>query len=176
MSLISIPPEDLLVRPHDLWANRWLLLTCGDWGEKAFNTMTVAWGSLGTMWSKPFAQIVVRFSRYTFGFAERYESFTLSALPDSLRPAMQLLGSKSGRDSDKIAEAGLTPIASSSVAAPSFAEAELVIECHKMYWDDINPAHFLDVTIEANYRNRDYHRIYFGEVVAVMGRPDFAAE
>jgi flavin reductase (DIM6/NTAB) family NADH-FMN oxidoreductase RutF len=79
-----------------------------------------------------------------------------------------LLGSKSGRDSDKIAESGLTPIAAAKVAAPAFDEAELVIECRKTYWQDMNPAHFIDPDIEEQYKDRDYHRIYFGEVVAVQ--------
>ena len=41
-------------------------------------------------------------------------------------------------------EAGLTPQAAAQVAAPVFAEAELVIECRKLYWQDLDPAHFLD--------------------------------
>lgn len=176
MSRVLIPPDDLLVKPHDLWANQWLLLTCGDFAARNFNSMTVAWGSMGTMWGKPFAQIVVRFSRFTFGFTERYDSFTLSALPAEVRPALQLLGTKSGRDGDKIGESGLTPIASTKVASPGFAEAELIVECRKIYWDDMNPAHFLDPAIEKNYRNRDYHRIYFGEVVAITGTPEYAAK
>ena len=175
MTRILIPSDALLVQAHRLWAQDWLLLTSGDFASGDFNTMTVAWGSLGTMWQKPFAQIVVRFSRYTFGFTERYDSFTLCALPAEFRPALQLLGTKSGRDSDKMTASGLTPIASTQVAAPGYAEAELIIECRKIYWDDVNPAHFIDPTIEKNYRDRDYHRIYFGEVVAIWGTPSYAA-
>ncbi len=176
MSRILIPSDDLLVKAHDLWANQWLLLTSGDYAAGDYNTMTVAWGSLGTMWGKPFAQIVVRFSRFTFEFTERYDSFTLSALPRDLKPALQLLGSRSGRDGDKIAESKLTPIASTQVASPGFDQAELIIECRKIYWDDMNPAHFLDPTIEKNYGDRDYHRIYFGEVVATWGTPKYASK
>ena len=175
MSRTLIQPNDLLVKPHDLWANQWLLLTCGDYAAGDFNTMTVAWGSMGTMWGRPFAQIVVRFSRHTFGFTERYDSFTLSALPEDLRPALQLLGTKSGRDGDKIRQSGLTPIASTRVGSPGFAEADLILECRKIYWDDMNPAHFLDPEIEKNYTNRDYHRIYFGEVVAITGAAQYTA-
>jgi flavin reductase (DIM6/NTAB) family NADH-FMN oxidoreductase RutF len=174
MSRLLIPSEELLVKPHNLWANQWLLLTSGDFAAGDFNTMTVAWGSMGTMWSKPFVQVVVRFSRYTFQFTEKYDSFTLSALPSDLKPALQLLGTKSGRDGDKIGESGLTPVASAAVAAPGFAEAELILECQKIYWDDMNPAHFLNPAIEKNYRDRDYHRIYFGEVVAVTAEAKYS--
>jgi flavin reductase (DIM6/NTAB) family NADH-FMN oxidoreductase RutF len=128
--------------------------------------MTVGWGSLGTMWGKPFAQVVVRPSRYTREFMEAYDTFTLCAFPENHRKALQLLGSKSGRDGDKIAEAGLTPAASSAVAAPCFEEAELVIECRKIYWQDMDAANFVDADIRKNYPQKDYHRIYFGEIVA----------
>jgi hypothetical protein len=39
----------------------------------------------------------------------------------------------------------------------------------------MNPAHFLDPTIEKHYPQRDYHRIYFGEVVAIWGAEDYAS-
>ena len=176
MSRILIPSDDLLVKAHYLWAKHWLLLTSGDFGAGDYNTMAVAWGSLGTMWGKAFAQIVVRFSRYTFEFTERHDSFTLCAFPEEeFRPAVELLGTLSGRDGDKIAESGLTPIASTHVPAPGFAEAELILECRKIYWDDMNPAHFLDPTIEKHYPRRDYHRIYFGEVVAIWGAAKYAS-
>jgi flavin reductase (DIM6/NTAB) family NADH-FMN oxidoreductase RutF len=171
MNRQPIPVEDLVLRPQHLWGTQHLVLTAGDWAQRKFNAMTVGWGSLGVMWSMPFVQVVVRPTRYTYEFIERYDTFTLCAFPPEFASAVQLIGSKSGRDSDKIAEAGLTPIASTRVAAPSFAEAELVIECRKIYWDDMAPAHFLDPRIEDKYPRKDYHRIYFGEILAVLGQP-----
>ena len=146
-----------------------MLLTSGDFAAGQFNTMTVGWGSLGVMWRRPFVQVVVRPTRYTYGFMEQYDTFTLCAFPEAYRQALQILGTKSGRDEDKIAEAGLTPIASTLVPAPGFAEADLIVECRKMYWQDMDPAHFLNSTIEKHYAKKDYHRIYFGEVVAING-------
>jgi len=164
-----ISTEDLVVKVHHLWAKQWLLLTAGDFSTSDFNTMTVGWGSLGTMWGKPFAQVVVRPVRYTYEFIERFDTFTLSAFEARYRRALNLVGTQSGRDGDKIAEAGLTPIPSTRVAAPGFAEAELILECRKIYWDDMEPGHFLDPVIESNYPQKDYHRIYFGEILAAYG-------
>lgn len=169
MKRAAIPFGDLLVRSHHLWAEQWMLLTGGDFSAGKFNTMAVGWGSLGTMWNRPFAQVVVRPTRYTHQFMETYDTFTLCAFPQECRKAVQLLGTKSGRDGDKIAESGLTPAPSSAVAAPVFEEAELAIECRKIYWDDLDPRHFLDSGIGKNYPKKDYHRIYFGEIVAVSG-------
>jgi len=167
MARRRIPFEEFRARVHHLWAKQWLLLTSGDFARGDFNAMTVGWGSLGVMWGKPFAQVVVRPVRYTYGFMERYETFTLCAFPPAFHSALSLLGSRSGRDGDKVAASGLRPVASAQVAAPSYAEAELVLECRKIYWQDLDPTHFLDPEIERNYPQKDYHRVYFGEIVVI---------
>ena len=159
----------LQIKPHDLFHHQSLLLTSGDYARNDFNTMTIGWGALGTMWSKPFAFVAVRFTRYSFNFMEKYDTFTLSAFPKKHHKALSLLGTKSGRDGDKIAESGLTPEPATMVAAPTFEEAEIVIECQKMYANDLNPAHFLDEGIYRHYPNRDYHRIYYGEILHASG-------
>jgi flavin reductase (DIM6/NTAB) family NADH-FMN oxidoreductase RutF len=173
MTRKSISFDNLLTKTHDLWAHQYFLLTSGDFTKSHFNTMTVAWGSLGYLWEKPFAQVFVRPQRYTYEFMEQYPTFTLCAFPQSYREALEMLGTQSGRDGDKIAESRLTPIASQKVAAPSFAEAELIIECRKIYWQDLDSTHFLDSKIHKNYAMKDYHRIYFGEVVAIEGMDEF---
>ena len=174
MSLQIIPIQKLIVKPVDLWHNKWLLLTAGDFSKNHFNAMTVGWGSFGVMWNKPLAMVVVRPNRFTYHFIEQYESFTLCAFPEKYRKALKILGTKSGRDGDKIAEAGLQPIASTKISAPAFAEAELIIECRKMYWHDFDPSHFLDSGIQLNYPLKDYHRVYFGEILAVLGEDRYS--
>ena len=171
----SIALDELLVKSHYLWDKQWLLLTAGDFAAGHFNTMTVGWGSLGTMWGRPFAQVVVRPHRYTYGFMEQYDTFTLCTFPEKYRRAVTLLGTKSGRDGDKIAEAGLTPIGSTQIAAPGFAEAKLIIECRKIYWDDLDPANFVDPSIDNHYAQKDYHRIYFGQILAIFGVESYSA-
>ena len=176
MKLKTINPTEFSTKINHLWNNDWLLLTSGDFEIDDYNTMTVGWGSLGVMWGKPFAQVVVRYSRYTFDFMEEYDTFTLTAFPAEYKKALGLLGTKSGRDGDKISESGLTPIESQIVAAPTFAEASLSIECRKNYWQDMNPAHFLDPDIRTHYPNHDYHRIYFGEVLHISGTDEFISQ
>lgn len=165
--LQPIPFSDFNLNVLRAWDD-WFLLAAGDFASGQFNAMTIAWGSIGNMWGKPFAQVVVRPTRYTFGFMEKFDTFTITAFPAEYRAALSLMGSKSGRDGDKISEAGLTPVAAQVVAAPAFAEAELVIECRKVYYDDFEPAHFLADYIAPHY-NQDYHRAYFGEIRAVRG-------
>jgi flavin reductase (DIM6/NTAB) family NADH-FMN oxidoreductase RutF len=175
MALKPITIEDFIIKPMHLWDIQNLLLTSGDFTAGHFNAMTVGWGSIGYMWRRPFVQVVVRPVRYTYEFIERNDTFTLCAFPKEQRAALQLLGTKSGRDLDKIAASGLTPIASEKITAPGYAEAELILECRKLYWDDFKPEHFLDPDIEARYPNKDYHRIYFGEILSMRGTETFGA-
>jgi flavin reductase (DIM6/NTAB) family NADH-FMN oxidoreductase RutF len=99
---------------------------------------------------------------------EQYPDFTLCAFPEAYRGKLQFVGSRSGRDGDKIRDSGLTPIASQVVAAPSFDEAELVLECRKLYWQDLDPLHFLDPQVESLYPQKDYHRMYCGEIAQAL--------
>ena len=48
----------------------------------------------------------------------------------------------------------------------SFEESEIVIVLRKVAYQDIKPEGFIDETIdEKNYPEKDYHRMYIGEVV-----------
>jgi len=173
MKRTQIDISQLVVRPHSLFHHQWMLLTAGDFECGEFNTMTIGWGALGTMWSKPFAFVAVRHSRFTYEFMEKYDSFTLTAFPQEFHEALSLLGTQSGRDGDKIAISGLTPEASIVVKTPCFKEAELAIECKKVYADDLNPAHFLDDSIYKHYPNRDFHKIYYGHILHAAGTAAF---
>ncbi|MFA8344158.1 MAG: flavin reductase family protein [Rhodothermaceae bacterium] len=176
MKLEKINPFEFDSKIFDLWNNQWMLVTSGDFENSDFNTMTVAWGSFGVMWNKPFVQIVVRPQRHTFEFTEKYDSFTLTAFPEQYKDALKLLGKKSGRDGDKIAEAGLTPVQSEIVTSPGFEEAELIVECKKIYRDKFSPENFLLPEIDKNYPQKDYHIIYYGEVVNIKAVSKFKRE
>jgi len=174
MVLKTIDPKQFVIKSFDIWNNPGMLLTSGNFEKGHFNTMTVGWGSLGVMWRRPFVQVVVRPTRYTFEFTEQYDTFTLCAFPKEYRKALMLLGTKSGRDGDKIEETDLTPVESKTVSSPGFAEANLILECKKIYWDDFKPENFLHPTIDNNYPIKDYHRIYFGDILALYGVESFA--
>jgi len=173
MNKFEISPEDLLVRPHHLFDRKTLLLTCGDFAAGDFNTMTIGWGSIGTMWNRPYVSVAVRPTRYTYEFFARYEDFTVTALPAEFRQAMIYLGTHSGRNSNKLKETELTPIASSIVKSPSFEQAELTIECRNIYYSDFDTAHFIDPKLDVHYPNKDYHRIFYGEIVHILATEDY---
>lgn len=142
----------------------WMLITSGT--KDSYNTMTASWGGMGVLWNKPVSYIFVRPQRYTYEFLERNKAYSLSFFDEKYRKALTLCGSKSGRDIDKVKEAGLTPVTSEK-GIVHFAEAKLVLECSKLYYQDIDPANFLDPSINSMYNN-DYHRMYIGEITKII--------
>jgi flavin reductase (DIM6/NTAB) family NADH-FMN oxidoreductase RutF len=175
MQKLEINPYDLVINPHHLFDRQTLLLAAGNYSNGDFNEMTIGWGGIGTMWNKPFVEVVVRPTRFTYGFMEDYEDFTVSAFPSEHKKALSYLGTRSGRDGNKLAETDLSAISSQKVKSPSFEQAELTIECRTMYSADFDPTRFIDPTIEKNYPKKDYHRVYYGEIVAIFGTEKFSS-
>ena len=160
----EITPADISGNPFRLIGKDWMLITAGN-KDKA-NTMTASWGGLGVLWNKPVAFAFVRPTRYTYEFLEREDTFTLSFFPnESTRQALTLCGRVSGRDTDKIADAGLT--LRTDAEAPFFDEASLVLVCRKVAVQDIDPNGFLDDSIHGHYAD-DYHRVYIGEIIRAL--------
>lgn len=145
-----------------LIGNDWLLISAGS--RDKFNTMTASWGSFGFMWNKPAFFVFVRPTRYTYQFMEARDEFTVCVLPESERNALKICGTKSGRDCDKIALAGLTPEFTEN-GNPYFAQSRLVFECRKAYSQMMDAASFVDKSlVERWYGDSNFHRMYVGVV------------
>ena len=161
----KIDPKALDQNVFSLIGDQWMLITAGN--QDQCNTMTASWGGLGVLWGKPVATVYIRPQRYTMEFVEGSEFFTLAFFGEEYRKTLALCGSQSGRDVDKVKACGFT-VAEAEGGAPYFAQAELVLVCKKAYWQDMDPAHFLDPEIETHYAQRDYHRIFIGEIVEAL--------
>ena len=159
-----IEANELTGNVFSLISKDWMLITSGTVDN--YNTMTANWGGLGHLWHKNVCFIFVRPSRYTYEFMEKNDTFSLSFFSEEWRKALTLCGKKSGRDIDKAKETGLRPIPG-DYQTTVFEQARLIIECKKLYYQDINPEHFLDPAIEKNYNGTDYHHVYVGEILSV---------
>lgn len=149
----------------DKIANEWFLITAGTMDK--MNTMTASWGTMGILWNKPVAVCFIRPTRYTFEFTEEADIFTLSFLGKENKKILNLCGTVSGRDTDKLEASGLEPVGFEN-GGISFQQANMVFECRKIYFDDLKPVFFIPDDIDDNiYPNKDYHRMYIGEVVSV---------
>lgn len=145
-------------------SNDWALLTSGT--KNDFNTMTVSWGGIGELWNKDVCFVFVRPQRYTYEFMEKNDYFSLSFFGGEYKKELGICGSKSGRDTDKIAETGFTPVDFDN--AVGFEQAEVNVVLKKLAFQDIKPDGFIDETIMNNYANNDFHRVYIGEIVKVV--------
>lgn len=161
----AIAPEAIGNNMIGLIGDRWMLVTAGT--REHFNTMTASWGGVGFLWGKPVAFCFVRPNRYTYEFIERGSSFTLSFFGTDRKKTLSYLGSASGRNVDKIAESGLVPLATEN-GNVTFEEAELVLECRKLYAQDLNEQNFTDPSIpERWYGKEPLHKMYIAEIVKV---------
>lgn len=161
----QIQPTDIPDNIFKLIADDWMLVTAGT--PEHFNTMTANWGGMGELWFRKVCFCFVRPSRYTYEFMENSDVFTLTFFGKEYRKALSICGSKSGRDTDKMAETGLTPIAGDTEGTTAFDEARIIVECRKIYFQDIDPKNFLSDSIAENYPGlTDLHRMYIGEILS----------
>lgn len=160
----QLNPSELVLSPFDLLDKSWALLVAG---SDQPNPMTVSWGGFGTLWNQPVVTVYVRPTRYTFELLNRHPEFTLNFMPAKYHSALSFCGSHSGRNANKWEQAGLQPLESTAVAVPRVAGAALSFECRIMAWQDFNPEHFLQPEIESSYPRKDYHRIFWGETLAI---------
>jgi len=161
----KIDPKALEQNVFSLIGDKWMLITAGT-AEKC-NTMTAAWGGLGVIWGTPAATCYIRPQRYTKEFVDREEYFTLAFFGEEYRKALQLCGSRSGRDVDKVKECGFT-VKAAECGAPYFEEAELVLVCRKRFVQPLEAANMPQDVKEKWYPEKDYHIMYIGEIVEAL--------
>lgn len=136
------------------------------------NVMTIGWGTLGSVWGRPVFLVLVRPSRFTYGLLEQVEDFTVNVPPASLSEAVAFCGMASGRQHDKFREKGLTAAAGKRVRAPIVKECVIHYECRTIHRNDVAAEALAPDIRSSFYPKGDFHRVYFGEVLAVYADPD----
>ena len=167
MELHAVDLKELSPEVFRVFGTNNALLTAG--GRARSNTMTIGWCGLGRVWNMPACTVYVRPERYTYEFLEAGEYFTVSvpALADHDR--IKVFGTKSGRDTDKLAQSGMT-LAYTESGVPYVAESEWVLVCRKLYVQDMKPECLTDDRPERFYEGEAWHRMYIGEVVEAYVR------
>ena len=162
--MFSLVPQALEQLPHGVF------LTVG--GER-WNPMTIGWAQFGVIWGKPIVNVLVRRSRYTHSLLEQTDVFTISVpKAGGLADELAYCGSHSGRNADKRAETGLTPLPARAGGADGVAGCGCYFECRvveKLFEDHSE----LEKTLHARYYGAnqitpdgDPHDVYFGELLA----------
>ncbi len=165
----KIEATQLTENVFDLMDTQWMLVAAGSPDTK-FNMMTASWGGLGWLWEKPVSFIFVRPQRYTFEFTEKEDYYTISFYAEQYRDVLNLMGSKSGRNFDKMTQSGLTPFKTPN-GSVAFKEARIIIECKKLFSTFLKEEDFIDKeVVKSKYPNKDFHKMYVGEIVNVWIR------
>ncbi|ULQ59683.1 flavin reductase [Brucepastera parasyntrophica] len=158
---------DSLFTPFSSIGTHRMLITAGyGVGHSQWNTMTASWGSFGVFWNHPTVTCVIRPVRYTYEFVEREDLITFSFFPEERKEVFEICGTTSGRHTDKASAAKITPLAMKP-GAIGFAEASVVLVCKKLYYQDLQPEHFLDKSLIRNYEKNDFHRMYICEIQGI---------
>lgn len=166
MKKISI--QELDINAYTAFDEKWALVTAGK-TKDTFNTMTISWGHLGSLWSHdiPTAIVYIRPSRYTKQFVDNNDYFSLSFFSEEHKDDLTYLGTHSGKDEDKIAKTSLTVVDNNK--AVYFKEADTVIICRKLYADVLKEECFIDKDVmNKTYPLKDFHTMYVGEIVEVL--------
>ena len=135
--------------------------------EGQVNTMTIGWGTIGIEWGKPIFIAYVRDSRYTMEMLNANGEFTVNVpLGEIDKKILGYCGTKSYRDTDKIADLGLTLENPEVISVPGIKELPLTLECKVIYRqkqeNDKIPADLYD----RYYPAGDYHTAFYGEIVS----------
>jgi len=172
MSFVEQNINDLLMKPVAMFGEEWALVTAGDEAQ-GYNTMTISWGHIGNIWTGGGGGasmcVYVRPQRHTKQFMDKHDYFTVSVLTSGHKDALSYLGTKSGRDEDKVANAGLTPVFGTGITY--FNESRLVFVCKKLYQAPIVEDGFMDADLVHNvYPDKDFHTMYVGKIVNVLAQ------
>ena len=135
-------------------------------GEKV-NTMTIGWGTIGIQWGKPVFIAFVRDSRHTMDMLNEVGEFTVNVpMGDIDKKILGYCGTKSGRDTDKIADMAMTLEDPEVISVPGIKELPLTLECKVIYRqrqeNDKIPADLFD----RYYPAGDFHTAFYGEIVS----------
>ena len=141
-----------------------ILLTTAAHGK--VNTMTIGWGTIGVDWSRPVFIAYVRESRYTKEMLEANGEFTVNIPMGPIdKKILGYCGTKSGRDTDKIADMGLHTVESDVVSVPGIAELPLTLECKVLYKEEQDLSRIPADIIAQYYPKGDHHHVYYGQIV-----------
>jgi flavin reductase (DIM6/NTAB) family NADH-FMN oxidoreductase RutF len=96
------------------------------------NVATVAWAGICCS-QPPCVAVSLRKATYSYGNIVERKAFTVNVPSDAHVKEADYFGLVSGRDVDKLAAAGLTPVASQLVDAPFVEQFPLVLECRLLH-------------------------------------------
>ena len=139
------------------------------------NVMTIGWASLGYIWGRPVMTVLVRKSRHTFDIIEKTSEFTVSVPASGMEKELAFCGTESGRKHNKLKECGLELFPGEKVRTPVISIPGLFFECKIVFKSPIDPSNLIEAYNHL-YPLKDYHTIYYGEIVYCYSTEDEVQE
>ena len=130
----------------------WLVATYDKMGKP--NIMTAAWAAICCS-KPPCLAVSLRKATYSYGNIAARQAFTINVPSERHVKEADYVGIASGKDQDKFAKAGFTPVKSELVDAPYVAECPLILECRLI--------HTLEIGL---------HTQFVGEILDVKADPE----
>ncbi len=161
----EIAYDDYFQQVNKILGSTGLFLAVGS-PDKPTNAMAIGWGSLGVTWGKPTWTVLVRPSRFTYQLIAEAGDFTVNVPGPDLTDAVTYCGTHSGRDEDKLAKLSLAVDPAKKVTSGIIQACPINYECKVIGSSDILPQMLSDTVKTECYPQGDYHRVYFGLVLA----------
>ena len=157
--------ENINLNPFEKFRKQWGLVTAGT--KEKFNSMTIGWGTMGTLWRTPVVTVFIKPVRYTWEFIEKSDYFTVSFFEDKYKKELGIMGSKSGRDCDKVKLTGLTPKFLEN--GITYEEASETYVCKKIYCQQLDKEKFPELAKKFYEKEGEdqAHYMIIGEFVKI---------
>lgn len=174
--------KDMDIKIFKKFSEEWALVSAGS--KEHFNSCTISWGSMGTLWTRPgkdgsVITVYIHPSRYTCELLKENDTFTVSFFDQKYKRALGYLGSRSGRNENKIETSGLTPIPIGN--SVTYEEANLTFLCRKVYShqlskediaDDVKEYYLNNPKVYPADENGEWqpHYLFIGEIIEIRNK------
>lgn len=156
--------KDFFEKSFEIFHEDWPLVTAGTLDN--YNTMTIGWGGVGTLWRKPVVSIYVKPIRYTHSFLENNDYFTVSFFDKQYREELAFLGENSGKYINKVEKVRFEPVAVGE--SVTFKQAKTTLLCKKIYRQDLDISAIPDDVVDTYYTEEAPHTVFVGEVIEII--------
>ena len=163
----SVAAEEFDENIFNLVGKDWTVITAGE----EPNSMVASWGGVGIMFNKPVTWCFLRANRYTLEKIKETGFYTMSYFPEQYRGDIMPFGTKSGRNTDKMAQTKLTPVLTPA-GAPAYKEAKIIIECKLIAAPTVSKDEFYTQEgkdfLQGGYDEaKDWHKLVYGEITKI---------
>ena len=169
-NFVTVAPEDFDENIFNLVGKDWTVITAGEQP----NSMVASWGGVGIMFNKPVTWCFLRANRYTLEKIKETGIYTMCYFPEEHKGDIMPFGTKSGRNTDKMAQTKLTPMLTPA-GAPAYEEAKIIIECKLIAAPTVSKDEFYTQEgkefLQGGYDEaKDWHKLVYGEITKIYVR------